>query len=246
MQVNNLEGKEVMIIGFGGVILLTVVVLSSIYVGHTITAASNIPQPIHVMSAQPAVAVNVPAQSAPKVEVTATSPAPHIDVHVPSQATPVVNFTPPPAQITVIEKAEKPATAPNIPKVDSKPVPASIVEPHAEADVSIDSLYSCAEKYIETQCKKTGLDPVAENAKWLKKWQGRITDSGLDEQELLNRTIVDSRDCFDVQKATPEKIVEACRLMLRYRDAKLQWLQALKDAVTHDNLQKTIAVLSGK
>jgi hypothetical protein len=249
MQVNNLEGREVMIIGFGGVILLTLVVLSSIYVGHAITSVSSVPQPVHVLPAQPAVSVNVPAQSVPKVEVTATSAAPKIDVHVPTQTAPVVNFTPPPAQITVVEREKQPApekpAAPSIsPKVDPKPVPAAVEHSEAKEEYTVDTLYVCAERYIEMQCRKAGLDPVAENAKWLKHWQSRITDSGLDEQELLNRSVVDNRDCFDVQKATPEKIVEACRLMLRYRDTKLQWLQALKDAMTRENLQKTIAFLN--
>jgi hypothetical protein len=146
---------------------------------------------------------------------------------------------------SVPEKPEKrEAPVPINPKVDPKPIPA-VVDPHSEAEPTVDELYMAAEKYIDTQCKKSGLDPVAENAKWLKLWQTRVADSGLDEQRYLNDTVINSRDCFDVNKATPEKIVEACRLMLRYRDAKLQWLQALKDALAAPSaIQKTVAFLT--
>lgn len=252
MKVEDLDGKEVMILGFGGVILTAIVILASIYVGHSITLTSSVPQPVHVSSAPANVTVAVPQQAAPKVEVS----APRIDVHVPTAAAPTINVTTPPATVTVVErekekeKESKPAPAPTTtPKAETKTVPASLEtkeRSEAKAEViDIDSLYANAERYIESYCKKTGLDPIAEQSKWDAAWKGRVAtavNDGGTEQSLMDRTIVDSRACFDLN-APPEKVVEGCRLMLRIRDAKLAMLDAMKNALTRDNLIKTIAFL---
>jgi cytoskeletal protein RodZ len=274
MEVNKLEGREVMIIGFGGVILLTLVVLMSIYVGHAITVTSNIPTPVHVSAATPTIQVNVPQAAAPKVEVT--SAAPNVNVHVPAGAPPTVNVSTPPATVTVLDKRSEPDTKTFVPPAapanhNSNPptIPASFqtttpaqaqpaVAPagksgdsktgEAKAEVNYETLYSNAERYIESYCKKNNLDANAESKKWLTKWNSQVETAvrdGMvtDEQAYINRIVVDKRDCFDLN-AAPEKIVEGCRLMLRYRDAKLTWIQAMKDAATTENMQKTLAFLA--
>jgi hypothetical protein len=268
MEVNKLEGKEVMIIGFGGVTLLTLVVLSSIYVGHAITVTSNVPTPIHVSSAAPKIEVNVPQAPAPKVEVT--SAAPKVDVHVPAGAPPTVNVSTPPATVTVLDKRDPeskafvvpvsaPAASPAvpIPAKFEQTTPAVVPDAQGAAPVAVkaadvkdlETLYAYAERYIESYCRKNGLDPAAESKKWQTKWSSQVETAmrdgtANDEQAYINRVVVDKRDCFDLDKATPEKIVEGCRLMLRYRDAKLTWIQAMKDAATIENLQKTVAFLA--
>ena len=49
---------------------------------------------------------------------------------------------------------------------------------------------------------------------------------------------------MDEADLNDEKICEACRIMLRYRDGQLAWLQAMKDALTNENLKKTMAFLA--
>jgi hypothetical protein len=250
MQVQ-LEKSDALIVGFGGTTLLTLIILGAIYTGHSITQRSAVPQPINVVAAQPAVTIAVPQAPAPKVEVS--SSAPHIDVHVPTAAAPTVNVTTPPATVTVVERAEK-ADAPKAipvapaPKVETKPIPASLeTKQHSEAkeDISIDALYAYAEKYIDSYCRKSSLDPDSEQRKWDTKWKSRVAtavNDGGSEQSLMDRTIIDYRDCFDLNSA-PDRVVEGCRLLLRIRDAKLGMLDAMKNAMTRENLMKTVAFL---
>lgn len=119
----------------------------------------------------------------------------------------------------------------------------------AAKPLSINTLYECANQYIETYCLKNGLNPAAEARKWNRMWQANVEqaindniDSG--EQSYINRIVIAKRDCFNIEKASPEKIVEACRIILRYRDGQLAWLEAMKEALTQDNLKKTVAFLN--
>lgn len=102
MQVN-MDGKEVMIIGFGGVLTTTIIILTSIYVGFGITTNSQ-PKTITVQSQPAQVSVNIPQQTPPKIEVLAATPT--VTVHVPKQETPIVNVSSPPANVTVIKDKE--------------------------------------------------------------------------------------------------------------------------------------------
>ena len=123
------------------------------------------------------------------------------------------------------------------------------VRTQVPAQPTLDTLYQLATSYIDSYCKKQGLDPIAENRKWYKKWKSGLDQAVADnidsgEQSYINRVVIAKRDYFNIERATPERVVEACRLMLRYRDGQLAWLQAMKDAMTADNLRKTVAFLA--
>ncbi len=244
-----LETRDAMIVGFGGTTLLALIIIGSIYVGHAITTASAVPQPIHINSTPAQVSVNVPQQAAPRVEVSTA--APHVSVNVPQQAAPTVNVTTPPAVVHVVEKTKEipstPVITPTpIEKKEPGPLPVS-TQSKAEAPKNdLETLYASAEKYISSFCAKRNLDPDAESRKWILKWKARVEtaiNDGGSEQSLLDRTIIDQRECFDIN-ATPDKVAEGCRILLHMRDAKLQWLQAMREALNAENMQKTIAFLT--
>lgn len=262
MEVNKLEGKEVFILGFGGAGALTVIILSSMYFGHIISMKSNQQGPITVTAAAPHIDVHVPAQAAPEIKVTAAQP--RIDVNVPAQLPPVVNVSTPPATVTVLDKRdgdkkELEIQAVHAPAEAPKPIPVALpvkTEKTSSAttlpideETSIDTLYKTAESYIASYCAKNKLDSAAENRKWNAKWQSRVeqaindnTDSS--EQNYINRTVIAERANFLMDKATPEQIVEACRLFLRYRDGGFTMLAAMNEALTKDNLKKTVVFLA--
>lgn len=122
-------------------------------------------------------------------------------------------------------------------------------EPLKAEDLSLDTLYACATQYIDAYCKKNGLSPASEERKWNKTWHASVEQAISDnidstEQSYINRMVLAKRDYFNIEKASPEKIVEACRIMLRYRDGQLAWLSAMREALTEDNLKRTVAFLS--
>ena len=127
--------------------------------------------------------------------------------------------------------------------------PVSTVPSVSVEEPTLDTLYHCANTYIESYCRKHGLDPVNETNKWDRKWHSGLEQAIADnidtgEQSYINRMVISKRDYFNVEKTSPDKIVEACRLLLRYRDGQLAWLQAMKDAMTKENLKKTVAFLA--
>jgi len=147
--------------------------------------------------------------------------------------------------------AENPSDAAEIADVPAPPAKTeqTFMAALRDEDINIDTLYRYAEKYIEAYCKKNALDPIAENKKWQDKWRRNLEQSitdqiDHDEQSYINRVVIAKRDCFDLEKATPEKAVEACRIMLRYRDGQLAWLKAMRDAATTENMKKTLAFLA--
>jgi hypothetical protein len=114
---------------------------------------------------------------------------------------------------------------------------------------TIETLYTSAEKYIESYCVLHKLNPQVEAKKWNKDWclkveQAMIDDIDSSEQSFINRQVITKRDYFRLEKTTPEKVVEACRILLRYREAQLTWLQALQDAMTQENLRKSVTFLA--
>lgn len=257
MEVNKLESREVMFMLFGLPIMMTLIVLASIGVGHAVTTRSSVPTPVNVSAAAPRIDVNVPQAAAPRIEVSA--PGPKIDVNVPA-AQPIINVATPQPLVTVLHEQPKPQPAPS-PSVQAAPVPqaipvaAPIPEKKTsslefkEEDLNLDTLYKHAEAYVDAHCKKLGLDPATENKKWQTAWRSKLEQStkdgtDTDEQSFINRAVIAKRDCFDVANASPEKIVEACRIMLRYRDANLSWLRQLREAATGENLKKTLVVLA--
>ncbi|HEY3319805.1 MAG TPA: hypothetical protein VGP72_04940 [Planctomycetota bacterium] len=179
-----------------------------------------------------------PIPTAPALVKVPEQPQPRKEAAPASKAAGAVAVPPVPAAAPA--KDVKPAKEP--PKTDG-------VAPLKDEDLTLDTLYKYAEKYIESYCAKRSLDPVAEARKWNNGWKQNVeqslrdnTDS--DEQAYLNRTVIAKRDCFDIEKATPEKIVEGCRIMLRYRDGQFAWLQAMRDAVTNENMKKTLVFLA--
>jgi len=116
-------------------------------------------------------------------------------------------------------------------------------------EMSLETLYGCAESYIRSYCKRNNLDTVTEEKKWNRTWKASVEQAVSDnidssEQSYINRMVIAKRDYFNIERASPEKIVEACRIMLRYRDGQLAWLSAMKEALTQDNLKKTVTFLS--
>lgn len=216
------------------------------------------PAQVSVTTPQPRVDFNVPQGPIPIVNVT-TPPAvvtviekEHKEQRIAEvkeqskdvkqeQTKPAPVVSPPPAA------APKPATV-----EAEKPNKTSVSEFKAdfrEEDLNMDTLYRYAEKYIDSYCKKNSLDSSRETTKWTKNWQQGLSQAMNDntdtnEQSYINRVVIQKRNCFDLEKATPEQIVEGCRLMLRYRDGQLAWLQAMKDAATNENLKKTLVFLA--
>jgi hypothetical protein len=116
---------------------------------------------------------------------------------------------------------------------------------------SLDNLYAHATRYIDLYCHKHGLDPSNESRRWNSTWRSSVEQALSDnvdssEQSYINRIVVAKRDYFNLGpgQASPEKVVEACRILLRYRDGQLAWLQAMKDALTNENMKKTMAFLA--
>jgi hypothetical protein len=134
--------------------------------------------------------------------------------------------------------------------VKAKATDAAKSDPNAiPAEPTLENLYQFATRYVDLYCTKHGLDPIVETKRWNKMWQASVEQSIADnidssEQTYINRTVIAKRDCFNLATATPDKIVEACRILLRYRDGQLAWLQAMKDALTNENLRKSITLLA--
>lgn len=228
----------------------------------------NVPQTqapqVNVSSSPAKVDVNVPSAPAPTINVT---PPPAVVTvvqrHGPgeerAEASPAIQAKaaakPAVKDIKDIVK-EAPAPAPAPAKLPEAPqaikasyVPETKSPALREEDLTLDTLYKYAERYIASYCAKRSLDVVGEAAKWETKWKQGLDQAmkdniDNDEQSYINRVVVAKRDCFDLERATPEKIVEGCRLMLRYRDGQLAWLQAMKDAVTAENMKKTLVFLA--
>jgi hypothetical protein len=202
---------------------------------------------------KPVDAKPVPAVEA-KPEVTAAKTA--VDMPkppVPSALKPATETIKPQSENLPEKKpAETQTSAAPTPAPDARPIlvsAATAVHELNNKPLSIETLYECANQYIESYCRKNRLDPVAESRKWNRLWKANVEQSINDnidsgEQSYINRIVIVKRDCFNIEKATPEKIVEACRIMLRYRDGELAWLEAMKEALTQDNLKKTVAFLT--
>lgn len=277
MEVNKVEGREVLILLFGLPCMVTIIVLSAMFCGHFITKQSDRPTNVTVSAATPKIDVNVPQAAPPRVEVMAASP--RIDVNVPQAIPPTINVTTPPAVVTVLRGDDhKTDAAKPVPADVAKPAPAKIEAPKeppkpepnkssssseavvpsvvvhkgpmiTDEELTLDTLYKYAEKYVESYCRKNGLDPVAEAKNWQTKYVKNMTQAIMDnadgdEQSYINRIVVEKRNCFDLEKASPEQVVEGCRLMLRYRDGNLAWLKTMKDAATAENLKKTLVFLA--
>lgn len=273
MKVNDLEGKEVGIFFFGGVTMVTTIVLLSFLVGHWVTTRSNVPTVVSVQSAQPSVAVNVPQTPAPVVNVQPSTAT--VNVHVPEGPAPTVHVSTPQPLVTFVNRDDRPASVikePTQPVKEEKkaapavPLPVSVEKnsgmnedkadkarrelDQALAAPSFDAVYKYAEFYLARYCEKHSLDASAEARNWNKSWQQRVADSqnsgsgGVSEQQLLNDVCIQKRDNFNVKTATPEQIVEGCRLLLRYRDAELQPPSQMVKAATPEYLRDTITVLA--
>ena len=230
-------------------------------VGPAPTVTVNTPPPL-----APNITVNPPPASVTIIDrhdEKQTPAGPFVPPEMPKSATPNLSpkvdpaatavSTPADAVVTQPESTKQtpaaPATIPAAPapKIDT-PVKAKAADA-VPAEPTLDNLYQCATRYIDLYCTKHGLDPLAETRRWNKTWQSSVEQSIADnidsgEQSYINRTVIAKRDCFNLATATPDKIVEACRILLRYRDGQLAWLQAMKDALTNENLRKSITLLA--
>lgn len=153
---------------------------------------------------------------------------------------------------TVALKTDSAAVTPVAPKqvlLMVSAAPAKIEKPLADEEPTLDNLYARATQYIDRYCQKRGLDSNSEARRWNAMWRSNVEQAINDnidssEQSYINRIVIAKRDYFNMRSASPEKIVEACRILLRYRDGQLAWLQAMKDALTNDNLRKTMVFLA--
>lgn len=258
-----LDNKDSLLTVFAFPVLGAAILLFAVWVGHHITREVP-PTPVTITAASPKIDVNVPQAAAPRVEVTATAAQPSVEVNVPPSNPPAINITAPQPLVTIISRdPDKKDVTPVVPATSpshSEATPASSAvqvvykskpEPvvFKNEDLTLVTLYRYAEKYIESYCAKNHLDPASERAKWNKEWQKRletaVNDGSVsDENAFLNRVVVEKRDCLDLERATPEKVVEGCRLMLRYRDGNLTLLQAMQDQVTGENLRKSLVFLA--
>lgn len=260
MQIEKLESKDINIVMFGFPVMIALIVIGAVITGHVLTTRSDRPTNVVISPASPNIDVHVPQGAAPRVDVSAA--APKIDVNVPQAAPPTINVTPPPAVVTVVREWEKPPDKKAEVMPEPKPPKPAVLPPQPasaekktetrvikDEELTLDTLYKYAEGYVDSYCRKNNVDGKAEAAKWNRQWQLNVQQAVVDgtdtsEQTYIDRIVVQKRNCFDIEKATPEQVVEGCRIMLRYRDGKLAWLKAMQDAVTNDNLKKTLVFLA--
>lgn len=221
---------------FGLPVLLTLIILGTVGVAYTVTKPNVMMPNVTVQAPKVEASLNMPPQpapvvNAPDVVVNVPPSRPNILVNQSPAAPPQVNVTVPnakPGEVQVIEKV--------IEKTKTVPVPV-YVDTAEQAVVTIQDVYRAAESYIADYCKHSGKNPEEESKKWLAAWTDRVKEAG-DEQRLANEVLIQKRGGFDVSSAKSTEIVEVCRLMLRYRDAKLALPAVFKDALTADNLYK--------
>lgn len=120
--------------------------------------------------------------------------------------------------------------------------------PVRDEDLSLDLLYALSTKYVDAYCMKKGLNPADETKRWMKRWMDNVEQAMYDgdssEQQYINRVTIAKRDCFNIEKAAVDKVVEGCRILLRYRDGNFTWLSAMREALTRENLKKTLVFLN--
>lgn len=241
---------------FGVPAMITLIILGSMivfyFVGGSRQPVAQIAPPVHVsqvnsdevmqkmMKEVPAIAkalvppVNVNVQPAevhvPETRVVLPEVQPRVFVSTPTQEAPQVN-------VSVAGGDGKTQTVTKVvEKIVEKEVPIYVAT-EDKAQLTIDDLYPIAERFVNEYYKKNNLDQTVETRKWMDNWNSRVREEG-DEQRLANRVLIEKREGFNVEKARPDQVVDACRLMLRYRDAKLALPTLFKEYVTADALLK--------
>ena len=222
---------------------------------------------VHVpQQAAPTVTVNTPPQAPPNITVNPPAAtvtildkrdaekSPGAKAATPTLATTEKVVTPaaPPAPVekaTPATPAKPTSEAARLDKPDTHAAAAMAKTDSLADEPTLDNLYAYATRYVDTYCKQRGMDPNNEARRWNRVWQSNVEQAIADnidssEQSYINRVVITKRDYFNLNTASPEKICEACRIMLRYRDGQLAWLQAMKDALTNENLKKTMAFLA--
>lgn len=228
-------------------VLLVMAMVIGIFMGHELTLRSAIPVQVMVQPSVSEVSVKVPQSAAPVVNVS--SKTPDINVMVPASAAPIVNVTTPPATVKVIQTQVTPEAIKIPEKVDSlQPVP-DLPPPAAAPFVptKIEDLYGLADKFISCYCMCRSIDETEFRSKWLKKYTNGLDTAMMDdnttEQSYINRLVIAKRGCFNLDKASKEDVIEACFILLRFRDTNLTILSALRDKATPDMLLKAVGVL---
>jgi len=121
-------------------------------------------------------------------------------------------------------------------KIVEKEVPV-YVDTADKAQLTMDDLYPLIDRFVAEHCKKNNLDPAVEDKRWQDAWNTRVKEEG-DEQRLANRVLIEKRESFNVEKAKPEQVVDACRLMLRFRDGSLTLPAIFKENISAASLVK--------
>lgn len=220
---------------FGIPILFTIIILGSLMVSHYVTSDRQIPA-INVTAPNITARLDVPAPTIivkpadVKIDIP-QQPVPYINVAAPRLEPPNVHINIPDGkkgEIQVIEKV--------VEKIKEVQV-AIYVDTADKANVTMNDIYPAAEIYVKKWCEKNGKDNVSEHKRWFDVWNSRVTERG-DEQIVANSALIEKSDAFRIDKAKPNDVVEVCRIMLRFRDAKLAIPTVFKTYVTADNLLK--------
>jgi hypothetical protein len=195
--------------------------------------------------------------SSPNVEAKITVPASvvhnhvkpsdvPVTVNVPQNKSPEININQPPDNnITFKLPDNKPGEPQIIEKTIIKEIPIYMDRKNDEfgkilpnpKSVSIEDIYSIAEKYLNSWFTKNGKDPKIENKKWTDIWLSRVSERG-NEQNLVNESLIEKRGGFNIDVAKIEEIIELCKIMIRIRDANLSIPSTFKEYITPENLLK--------
>lgn len=213
---------------FGMPIMLTAIILGTLFVSHLSAPAVHVAAP------------NVSVAAAPTPNVTANLRAPEVTVNVPQNPAPVVNVAAPlgePSRVsltlpggtevrTVKEVIEKPVVVEKYVYVDTR----------EKASITMDDVIASAEKYLQ----RSGFDMK----KWGELWGSRVKERG-DEQALFNECLVEKRGAFKADAKATE-VQEICALLVRLREAKLAVPEIAKSYISAANLAALKLALDGR
>lgn len=212
-------------VGLGAYCLNRTVVIPNLTVNPPhIEAKLNVPPPIvNVKPSDVPITINVPPLELREM------PGPNVSVTIPEGKR---------GEVQIIEKVIEKRVEIPVDRIVEKRVEVPIyVETAEQGAVTIHDIFPLCEKYVEDYFTKTGRDPKTEQKKWLDGWSAKVAEIG-DEQRVANDTMLNKRGALKIDTAKIEEIIEICRIMLRYRDAKLAIPTIFKDSMTADNLWK--------
>lgn len=235
-------------------------------------AAAPIALPTPAVTANKAPAhAEVVSLPEPSVEgdVAAVEPVRRAPVVAPRPVEPAPQPVQPAQPVRPTAQLTAPVSAPSIAAANTNDIrsnegrmilasaPAAPANPHSnlllgrpvrDEDLCLEQFYALMSKYVDAYSVKKGLNPAEENKRWMKRWMDNVeqamNDGDSSEQQFINRVTIAKRDCFNIEKAEVSKVVEGCRILLRYRDGGFTWLSAMREALTRENLKKTLLFLN--